>query len=158
MIRVFYRPCGHTHNEQHTAAYELLYAAAAVCQLPSGRVEKTEEGKPYFPDAPSTFFSLSHTDGYAVCAIGDCPCGVDIEAEREVSERLRRRFLGGASEKDALRLWTEKESFGKLDGKGFFTDGSHEHVIFRYYTEIPSHLLTLCLPAGSLPPERPELL
>lgn len=158
MIRVFYRPCGKTHKEQHTAAYELLYAAAAVCGLPTGPVEKTEEGKPYFPEAPETYFSLSHTDGYAVCAIGDVPCGIDIERKRPISKRIRDRFLDGATEEEALCRWTERESYGKLDGRGFFTEGWTSDVTFFHYTTLPDRLMTLCVPKGVEVAPAPELL
>lgn len=150
MIRVFYRPCGQTHSEQHTAAYELLDAAASRCGLPAGRVEKTASGKPFFPEAPATHFSIAHTDGYAVVAVGDAPCGVDIERIRPLPERLCRRFLDGATGEEALRRWTERESYGKYDGRGFFADGAREAITFRHYTDLPEHLITLCVPAGTV--------
>ena len=42
MISVFYRPCGKTYQEQHTAAYELLDAAVSFLGHTMGRIEKTE--------------------------------------------------------------------------------------------------------------------
>lgn len=149
MIRVFYRPCGNTHNEQHTAAYELLYAAAAVCGLPGGSVAKTEDGKPYFPEARETHFSLSHTEGYAVCAIGDAPCGIDIEAERTIPARIRRRYLGDAPETEAVRRWTERESYGKLDGKGFFAEAPQRAVRYVFFDSLKGYLVTVCVEAAT---------
>ena len=145
MIRVFYRPCGDTHSEQHTAAYELLDAAARVMGRSAGRVAKTEEGKPYFPDEPSLFFSLSHTDGYAVCAIGDAPCGVDIEGERAISRRIRERFLDGASEEEAVLRWTMRESYGKLEGRGFFAGEPPKDARFVTYRTLPGFTVTVCV-------------
>ncbi len=156
MIRVFYRPCGKTHNEQHTAAYELLDAAVSFLGLTCGRIEKTERGKPYFPDQPSLFFSLSHTDGYVVCAVGDEPCGVDIEAEREISEKIRDRFLGGASAEEAVRRWTERESYGKLEGRGFFAGDIPDDAQFITYDELKGFLVTLCVMGDTEVGERLE--
>lgn len=155
MIRIFYRLCGKTYNEQHTAAYDLLYAAASVCGLPAGRVQKTENGKPYFPDEKGTFFSLSHTDGYAVCAIGDSPCGIDIERDRAISDRIINKYLGGCARSEALRRWTERESLGKYVGRGFFTDLPKEKVSFVSYT-IGNCLITLCTKEGTEVSSFPE--
>ncbi|MBQ4064589.1 MAG: hypothetical protein IJD10_00665 [Clostridia bacterium] len=144
MIRVFFRPCGKTYREQHTAAYELLDAAVSFLGMTCGHIEKTEHGKPYFPDRPDLFFSLSHTDGFAVCAVGDEPCGIDIEAEREITERIRDRFLGGASQEEALLRWTQRESYGKLEGRGFFAGEIPPEARFVTFRELEGYLVTLC--------------
>ena len=101
--------------------------------LKSGRVEKTDKGKPYFPDAPNTFFSISHGGGYAAVAIGDAPCGIDIEADRTVSARIREKFLNNAPESEAIARWTERESRGKLLGGGFFDTESDAPVSYKQY-------------------------
>ncbi len=157
MIRLFIKPCGNTHNEEHTAAYELLYAAADYMGLKTGRVEKTSDGKPFFPDAPNTFFSISHGGGYAVVAIGDEPCGVDIEGGREISERIRNRFLDGASAADALIRWTERESRGKLFGGGFFDETDSEKIKFRHFPLPPLNITVCALDSSGLPDKIEEL-
>ena len=157
MIRVFVRPCGKTHNEEHAAAYELLYAAAELMGLKTGRVEKTKEGKPYFPEAENTFFSISHGGGYAAVAIGDSPCGLDIEGGREISEKIRNRFLDGASEADAILRWTERESRGKLFGGGFFDENHSEKVYYRYFS-LPSLAVTVCAINENALPDKLEKL
>lgn len=156
MIRVYYRPCGKTHNEQHTAAYELLDAAASLHGHPAGRVEKTKEGKPFFPEATTLHFSIAHTNGYAVVAIGDAPCGVDIEKIRPLPERVCQRYLDGAEGTEALRRWTERESYGKLDGRGFFAEAPEEKVRFVSYTTLPDHLITVCVKDGTAVCDRLE--
>lgn len=157
MIRVFYRPCGKSYKEQHTAAYELLYAATDICGLPFGRVEKTESGKPYFADTEGTFFSIAHGSGYAVVAIGDKPCGVDIEGGKPISERVRRRYLGGAEGEDAIRRWTEKESYGKLNGKGFFAEEPAEKIAFKSYC-LDALTVTVCFHEGSEISDKLEMI
>ena len=151
MIRVFARPCGKSYNEEHTAAYELLYAAASIMGLETGRVEKTESGKPYFIDAANTFFSISHGGGYAVVAIGDEICGVDIEGGRKISERIRNRFLDSASEEDAILKWTERESKGKLFGGGFFDESQSDSIKFRHFSLPPLNITVCALTENGLP-------
>lgn len=151
MIRVFIRPCGSTYNEEHAAAYELLYAAVSLMGLPYSRVEKTDMGKPYFPDAPETFFSISHSRGYAVVAVGDEACGVDIEGGREISERIRNRYLNGAIGDEALLRWTERESRGKLFGGGFFDESGTDTVKYRHFEHNGLNVTVCALKEDGLP-------
>ena len=143
MIAAFYRTCGKTHEEQHKAAYELLYAAASFLGLTVGRIEKTEAGKPFFPDAPSVFFSIAHADGMAAVAIGSSKCGIDVEGKRKVSERIRKKFLNGANEDEALLRWTERESYGKYEGSGFFAEPNYDGVSFTTFT-VNGFTVTVC--------------
>ncbi len=145
MIRVFCRPCGTSRAEQHEAAYALLWDALTALGHPSYEVARTEEGKPFFPDAPGLFFSLSHSDGYAVCAIGSYPCGVDMEQERPLSEALRSRFLGGASQEEGIRRWTMRESYGKLTGKGFFAGDPPAEATFVPVAAPEGYVITVCV-------------
>lgn len=107
---------------------------ALFCLETLPEIQLTELGKPYFRDYPELFFSFSHTNALAVCALGDVPLGVDAEYMRDISEGVRRRFLAGCTQKDALQRWTERESYGKMTGEGFFYD---ENAIiahtFSYY-------------------------
>ena len=143
MIAAFYKPCGKTYEEQHKAAYELLYAAASFLDLSAGKVEKDENGKPFFPDAPSVFFSIAHADGMAAVAIGSSKCGIDVEGKRKVSERIRKKFLNGANEEEALLRWTERESYGKYEGSGFFAEPNYDGVSFTTFT-VNGFTVTVC--------------
>ena len=77
--------------------------------------------KPVFVNRP-LHFSLSHSGNLAAVLISEAPCGVDIELVRpEVAERLRERCLSDAERArdcDFFELWTQKECFAKLDGRG----------------------------------------
>lgn len=85
-------------------------------------VETSARGKPFFPDFPQHWFSLSHSGGYALCALSDAgPVGVDIEVVRPHREGLPQyafteeelaEFDG--SWEDFARLWTRKESRCKM--------------------------------------------
>ncbi len=143
MIAAFYKACGKTYEEQHKAAYELLYAAASILGLTVGRVEKDENGKPFFPDQPNVFFSIAHADGMAAIAIGDAKCGIDVEGERKVSERIREKYLSGAKEEEALLRWTERESYGKYEGSGFFAEPNYENVSFTTFF-VNGFTVTVC--------------
>ena len=54
---------------------------------------KTEKGKPYFKHIPDLFFSVSHTEGLTVIALGDSEVGVDVERLRKADLRVIKRFL-----------------------------------------------------------------
>ncbi len=151
MINVFFRRCGNTYREQHAAAYELLYAAAALSGFKKEALIlcRTEEGKPYFKGEGLPLFSLTHSGDYAACSIGPLPSGIDLERRREIPERVSRRFLGGATGEEALRRFTMRESCGKLTGGGFFTgDRLPDGMRFLFFEQIPGYLLTLCAPAS----------
>ena len=86
-----------------------------------------EGGKPYF-EGDYPFFSLSHSGKYALCAVSDTELGADIEAPRENSLKLAKRFFTDA-ESDSVsradnpddefcRLWVIKESYIKATGRG----------------------------------------
>lgn len=89
-------------------------------------------------------FSLSHSDGVAVVAVSNAPCGVDVEnIEKFFQKCSDNTFVTAFSQKigcdsvDAtclLKSWTGKESVYKAQGKGHFvprdvlTDNKVRHV------------------------------
>ena len=81
-------------------------------------IEKTLNGKPYFPDRPEIFFSLSHSRTHVLCALSDHPVGVDIESPREISARALTFFCSPDESAlfEPLDLWVLKESYIKLMG------------------------------------------
>lgn len=90
------------------------------------RIARTQKGKPYFPDAPEIACSISHTDGYWVCAISDGLVGLDIEKMRQCpAQKIARRFFhpqealfAAKSQQAFFQVWTAKESYVKLLGRG----------------------------------------
>lgn len=90
------------------------------------RIARTPKGKPYFPDAPEVACSVSHTEGYWACAISDGPVGLDVEKMRPCPARqIARRFFhpqealfAAQSQKAFFQVWTAKESYVKLLGRG----------------------------------------
>lgn len=111
------------------AAWALLKEAVRARGLSAlPEVARHPGGKPYFPDCPALHFSLSHTEGFALCALGDAPVGCDIEAVRPRREGTAEFALGpaelawfharGRSWADFALLWTRKEAAVKQSGAG----------------------------------------
>ncbi len=115
----------------HSAGAELLLMRA-IGQLRPGlslACGRGDKGKPWLLSDPSFHFNLSHSGSWAVCAVGDCPVGVDIQLQRPVRTDISRKFssqerelleaLCGQQWIDAFfQLWAVKESFGKCRGTG----------------------------------------
>lgn len=89
---------------------------------------RTPRGKPFFPSVHGRWFSLSHSGGYAVCALSeDGPVGVDIELVRPHRETLPSHVLTpqelegfDGSWDDFTRLWTRKESWCKREDQPIY--------------------------------------
>ena len=106
------------HALQRRAAYLLLQQgfwqlAGKQAALPD--ILSLRGGKPFFAGESGLHFSLSHTAGLAVCAIGRGDLGIDAERLRPVPEERQRRLQlpGGAA---AWIEWTARESRVKRRG------------------------------------------
>lgn len=90
-----------------------------------------ENGKPYLLDYPEIYYNLSHTASAVVCVVADSEAGIDAErirpgiedvADRFYSENEKRWIKAAALKEEKLeratRLWTLKESYSKLTGRG----------------------------------------
>lgn len=90
-----------------------------------------EWGKPSLKYHSDIHFSLSHSGDYAICSIGDKPIGNDIERVREGHLKVADRFyapeelafLYAVQDEEEItrrmfRIWTMKESFLKVTGRG----------------------------------------
>lgn len=84
------------------------------------RYEFSDRGKPCIPALPDFRFSISHAGRLVACAVSVREAGVDVEYGGRMSETLIRRCFTAAERRaaDPLRLWTLKESYGKLTGRG----------------------------------------
>ncbi len=117
------------HGEENAAAGLLLDYALRPYGLRERDMRYGENscGKPYFIDRPDIHFNLSHSGGYAVCAVSDREVGIDVQAYedfKDVLEIARRYFTAAEYEyvKNAntafFPLWTRKESLLKALGTG----------------------------------------
>ena len=95
------------------------------------KIEKTVEGKPFFPFNNDLHFSISHTKEFIAIAINDKPIGIDIERTRKYNKSLVNRFFHPSEikileetkeeqERDILftKIWTLKEAYVKCTGTG----------------------------------------
>ena len=96
-------------------------------------LEKGPYGKPYLAEYPELHFNISHSGGWAVCALASMPCGVDIQVRRPIrSRRMVERTMNAREQRQILeaedgtgefiKLWTYKESCIKLSGEGLHQD------------------------------------
>lgn len=120
-------------SERHISALEQSAAAElAICAAMknSGRpfappdYAYKESGQPTIQNG---HISISHTEGYAACAIAREPVGIDVERGHTFSKAAAKRILSPQEElmsdstnADELlsRIWTVKESFLKMTGEG----------------------------------------
>lgn len=108
-----------------------------------------ENGKPL---AEGVHFSLSHSGKYAVCAVGDCEIGVDIEAPKKNVLPLAKRFFTeeeylkiAASEtpqEDFCALWVVREACIKCSGDGLsaLTSTDISHYRTRHFVHEGYHI------------------
>lgn len=91
-------------------------------------LERSSRGKPEFSGRPGCWMSLSHSGGFALCALSDDgPVGVDIELVRTHRDRLPQYALSQAelehfdgSWEEFTQIWTLKESWCKLKDSPLF--------------------------------------
>lgn len=128
MIRLFGAKTEEKQSKE--TAYRLLAFAALKCwgwrELP--KTARGERGKPFFPRYPDRHFSLSHTGGFALCALSDeGAVGADIETVRPRKEALPAYVMTeeelerwDGSWEDFFRIWTMKEAYEKYLGGTIF--------------------------------------
>ncbi len=84
-------------------------------------IKRTENGKPYTDG--NIYFSLSHTDGFTVCAVSDGEIGIDAEKICPIKnkEKVLLRFTDEKTQmltdEDFLKKWTAFESRVKYFGE-----------------------------------------
>ncbi|MCD9026223.1 4'-phosphopantetheinyl transferase family protein [Cohnella silvisoli] len=111
----------------------LLRAALVQDWLPSDRILTFRQdgyGKPYLDGINDIHFNISHSGDWCVCAVSECPVGIDVEQIREQRLEWTNAYLS-SEEWDDLRIkrgaerlkrfyeiWTRKESYVKCLGRG----------------------------------------
>ena len=95
----------------------LLFAAGEYWGL--GRLPEvaySPSGKPYFPEEPGKYFSLSHTLTHVLAAVADVPVGADIETVRPKGDGFWERLMDEEERRDfrPFELWCLRESCYKL--------------------------------------------
>lgn len=90
-------------------------------------------GKPALSGNLAPHFNTSHSGKYAVCALSEVSCGIDIQEKKELrNRRIFEKILSPKEQKEVLlstdqtavfyKYWARKESFLKLTGQGITVD------------------------------------
>ena len=86
-----------------------------------------EWGKPYLTENEGVYMNISHSGSMAVCVIANIPVSVDVlETDYYISNDFKRKVVTALDgepqdKRELLSLWTKKESYVKLTGKGLRT-------------------------------------
>ena len=96
-------------------------------------IEYDSNGKGFIKNRENLYYNISHSGNISACVLSDVPVGVDIQNIRKVNEKIARRFFGekdceyifdskDCSEEEMNKkityVWSAKESFVKLTGRG----------------------------------------
>ena len=84
-------------KQEHEAGRRLLAAGLMDrfgVTLRKEDLAVAEKGKPYLKGREDLHFNISHSGNFVLCALGECPLGVDIERHKDLHFlRTGRRFL-----------------------------------------------------------------
>lgn len=117
---------------QETAHAMLRQAINQVTGDTEPIISRSEAGKPYLPEHPDLFISISHSREMAIVALAGIPIGVDLEScDRVVSHlEISRRYFSssedtflaaqtpGAQGSVFMDLWMAREAAAKCSGAG----------------------------------------
>ena len=120
-----------TADRNRTVWAELL-ARSIIAKKMSRPIEeiqigRDENGKPYVLNS-ALQVSLSHSENWAACSVGEVASGIDVEEDSRDELALAEIFFttreyhqlcklnGRARSEKFLSIWTLKESFAKLTG------------------------------------------
>ena len=129
-----------------------------------------ENGKPAFRDVPDVHFNLSHSKTRVMCVVSPYEAGCDVERVRPGRSRLAERFFkesenawirsfpeGEAQDIAFCRLWTLKECYMKVTGRGmalspdkFTLSVTPDGILLDHEGPRPEYVFRE-LPCGKLP-------
>ncbi|MCH5229029.1 MAG: 4'-phosphopantetheinyl transferase superfamily protein [Muribaculaceae bacterium] len=98
-------------------------------------------GKPYFASQNNIHFNISHCKKAVACIISDNPVGIDVECINPFDKDLAL-YISSPQEMDCILnhsdpalaftiLWTRKESYYKLTGKGLDDRTSIQNILIN---------------------------
>ncbi len=152
MIQIFFeKSAGESYQQISNAAHYLLKnELARYLSLDADEIviAKDEKGCPYIYGRTDIFISISHCNGYIMCAFSDNKIGVDIELIKKRRKSVESRVLTDneisllniADDEDRAfyTLWTLKESYLKAIGTGF-ADNAKDVEFFSLELPIKSN-------------------
>lgn len=112
--------------QEHCKKPQSIAAACALTELGAVNLHYSENGKPL---ADNGFVSISHSGDMVAVALSSLPVGVDIEklgvrfdfnrlASRFFADGELQYFLESPTEYRFLEIWTKKEAYSKITGRG----------------------------------------
>ena len=107
----------------YAAELALSFALSGEALLPP-EYGYEESGRPVIKNG---YVSLTHSGGWAACAVSNAPIGVDLEQIRPIGRGIARRILSPIERREfeacsdtnyLLRKFVMKEAFFKMTGEG----------------------------------------
>lgn len=131
----------------HCKKQESIAAAQALADMGVVNLHYDENGKPL---ADNCYVSISHSGNMVAVCTGESPVGIDIEQidrQRDTEKIARRFFCGkeldfvlGAPAERFYEIWTKKEAYSKIGGKGVVEIAAKFDVLslegYEFETEI----------------------
>lgn len=140
---------------QSLGAGLLLHRVLHKHGILSNTLGTDDNGKPF---AEGICFNLSHSGNYVICAVSDREVGCDIEQMKEAPKQIASRVFspaemeyleqitGEAYNREFFRIWTQKESYLKMIGRGLRLPLDTLEIRDCYLKEyqIPGYQITVC--------------
>lgn len=89
-----------------------------------------EFGKPYLLDYPRLYFNISHSGQFVACVVCSQPVGIDVQQITSYRPNLTERVCSNAElaqikastapDEEFTKIWTKKEAFLKMCGRGLW--------------------------------------
>jgi len=126
---IYYTSSKDRKNHSRDAYLLLNHVLKTEYGISDAVVEKTQEGKPYISNHTELYISISHTEGYVMCAVHSFPVGIDLQQRREIKPSLIKKVCNEdeLNSLDFFSLWSLKESYIKLRGK---LTGGYKDIVF----------------------------
>ena len=125
-----------------SGAYLLLKKLLEEKNVTNPIFKKAKYEKPYISNYPDTYFNLSHSGKYVMCAVSDTPIGVDIEYnDPHIDLNIARNYFFNTEYENIInsdnpsneffKYWVLKESYMKYTGLGFHLNLDSFEIIIK---------------------------
>ena len=166
--------------------YSFLQEGYTIEQWEQIKIQRSALGKPSIVQYPEFCYSLSHSGDWVICGVHSKELGADIQEMRPWKENVAKRFFAMEEyerillekkeerEKVFYKIWTAKESYGKLTGDGigkgisqFLTSDDfgiiadtekNDTVRIKIYDTIPDYMVCVCAKEETVFPEKIEIV
>lgn len=139
------RLCSQEDQKRSILAGHLIQEIAKKYGCNEDTLIKKENGKLFFSEPDAPIFNVSHSGAYVLCVSAkpnSCATpslGVDVQQIRALKEGVAKRILHEQEKmvndcRELNRIWTAKEAFVKMTGKGLATDFRKLKVDFEAMT------------------------